>query len=331
MRAMILCAGLGTRLQPLSGLCAKPAMPVMGLPVVGYLLRLLQRHGVSEVLLNLHYLPHTIERAVARFAPPGMEIRYSREPALLGTGGGIRAAADFLRESDPSLVLAGDMLLDADLGELVRRHRARADRVTLLLRRDLRAARFGTVGLDAELSVRQIGSRFDVSGATDQGLFTSSRLFASRAFDSLPERDCFEDLMDWFAPLIAQGARDIRGELLDDSSCIWEPVGTPAEYLGVNLLPPRLSYLEPEEVATLTGTLRENDVVLGAGARLAKGAQLRRAVVWEGETVPPSVRASDGVFAGGEFHPCGGGDPAGVEIHSESADATPEGRVDHSG
>ena len=68
---MILAAGLGTRLRPLSELCAKPAMPVMGLPLVGYLPRLLQRHGVTEVLLNLHHLPETIERAVERFGRAG--------------------------------------------------------------------------------------------------------------------------------------------------------------------------------------------------------------------------------------------------------------------
>ena len=308
---MILSAGLGTRLAPLSSLCAKPAMPVMGLPVVAYLLRLLRRHGVDEVLLNLHHLPKTIERAVERFAPSGLRVSYSREPALLGTGGGIRRAAGFLRESDPSLVLAGDMLLDADLSELIRRHRARADRVTLLLRRDARAPHFGTIGIDAHAAVRRIGSRFELSGLsglsgdTDEGLFMSARLLAARAFDSLPDRDDFQDLTDWFAPLIAEGADDIRGELLDRDACSWEPVGTPREYLAANLSLPALSYASLAEVAALSGARREGSVVLGAGARVAEGARLERAVVWEDETVPASLQAADGVFAGGRFYSCG--------------------------
>jgi mannose-1-phosphate guanylyltransferase len=305
MRAMILSAGLGTRLAPLSSLCAKPAMPVMGLPLIAYLLRLLRRHGVEEVLLNLHHLPQTIEHAVERFAPPGLQVTYSREPTLLGTGGGIRGAARFLRESDPSLVLAGDMLLDVDLRELIRRHRARADRVTLLLRRDARAQHFGTIGIDADAAVRRIGSRFELPGATDEGLFMSARLLAARAFDSLPERDDFQDLTDWFAPLIAGGARDIRGELLDSEDCRWEPVGTPQEYLAANLALPPLSYASPQEVAALSGAHREGDVVLGAGAQVADGARLERAVVWENEIVPASLAAADGVFAAGKFHPCG--------------------------
>ena len=321
---MILTAGLGTRLGPLSQLCAKPAMPVMGLPLVGYLLRLLARHGVDEVLLNLHHLPETIERAVARFAPTGMQIHYSREPEPLGTGGGIRLAADFLRESDPSLVLAGDMLLDTDLRQLVRIHRARADRVTLLLLRDARAAHFGTIGIDAESSVRRIGSRVDLPGSTDAGLFVSARLFSARAFESLPRRDRFEDLRDWLAPLIAEGARDIRGQLLDACDCVWEPVGTPEEYLAANLRPPALSYVDPREVARLTGARREGDVVLGQGARLERGARLHRCVVWEGENVPASLRASEGVFADAGLIDCG------VESESGPTDEKRTGEVRHS-
>ena len=132
----------------------------------------------------------------------------------------------------------------------------------------------------------------------------SARLIASRAFDSLPERDDFQDLTDWFAPLIAEGADDIRGELLEGDACLWEPVGTPHEYLAANLAPPRLSYATPEEVTTLSGARRHGSLVLGSGARVAEGARLERAVVWENEIVPASLEAADGVFAGGIFHAC---------------------------
>jgi NDP-sugar pyrophosphorylase family protein len=124
---MILAAGLGTRLRPLSHLCAKPAMPVRGIPVIAYLLSLLRAHGVEEVIVNLHHRPDSIRDAVERFGPAGLEVHYSVEEAPLGTGGGIRRAAEFLRESDPSIVLAGDMLLDVDLGHLIELHRARGD------------------------------------------------------------------------------------------------------------------------------------------------------------------------------------------------------------
>jgi len=87
-------------------------------------------------------------------------------------------------------------------------------------------------------------------------------------------------------------------------ACTWEPVGTPGEYLAVNLHPPTLSYFDPDARALREGTVFRSDLVLGAGASLAADASLERAVVWDGEHVPSGLRASDGVFAGGAFHPC---------------------------
>jgi len=216
----------------------------------------------------------------------------------------MRRAACFLRESDPAIVIAGDMLLDLDLGALVAEHRDRGRRVTLALRDDPRAERFGTIGCDADGRLRRIGRRFDLGGETRAGVFVSVRVLAGHAFDTLPERECFEDLSDWLAPLVAAGADDIGGRLYDPQQCTWEPVGTPAEYLDANLAPPRLSYLDLDALAMRSGVRLEPGLVVGAGARLGEGASLERAVVWDGERVPPRLHARDGVFAGGVFHRC---------------------------
>jgi mannose-1-phosphate guanylyltransferase len=304
MRAMILAAGLGTRLRPFSELRAKPALPVRGIPVIGYLLELLASHGIQEVIVNLHHLPDTIRRAVAEFTPRGMQIEFSEEEAPLGTGGGIRRAAGFLRESEPSLVLAGDMLLDLDLGALVARHRDRQDLTTLVLRRDSRAGRFGTIGIDEEQRVRRIAESFDLGGESDSGVFVGVRVLASRIFDSLPERDSFEDLRDWLAPALAAGEDRIRGDVFASQTCVWEPVGTPAEYLDANLTPEPLSFMDPEALAISRGTRFADSVVIGSGAQVDTGAQLTRTVVWENERVPAGIEASDGVFARGKFRSC---------------------------
>ncbi len=305
MRAMILAAGLGLRLRPLSLLRPKPALPVRGLPVIAYLLHWLRHHGVTEVIVNTHHLPHVLSDAVRSWTPPGLEVSFSAERQLLGTGGGIRSAADFLRESDPSLVVAGDGILDLDLAPLLARHRARRDLATLVLRRDSRAAHFGTIGLDGEARVRRIGQRFDLGGESAAGVFLGVRLFSRRALDRLPTEDAFEDLSDWLAPLLAGGADDVRAERLGEDESTWEPVGTPAQYLQVNLKPAPLSFLDAEALATARGTQLMPDLVLGSGASLGPGAVLTRAVVWDGEQVPAGLQASDGVFAGGTFHDCG--------------------------
>ncbi|MBW2713274.1 MAG: nucleotidyltransferase family protein, partial [Deltaproteobacteria bacterium] len=143
MRAMILAAGFGTRLRPLSELLPKPAMPVRGLPVIAYNLALLSRHGVSEVMINTHYLPEAIAEAAERYCPQGMKLHFSHEPNILDTGGGLRKVASFLRESDLCLLLAGDMLLDVDLTALIEKHKEAGAAITFGLLDDPRTETFG--------------------------------------------------------------------------------------------------------------------------------------------------------------------------------------------
>lgn len=318
MRAMIVAAGLGTRLRPLTDLRPKPALPVRGIPLIAYQLALVRHAGVSEVVVNVHHLPEILEEAARRWCPPGLEVRFSHEPELLDTGGGIRRVADFLRESDPCLIVGGDMILDADLPALVARHREQEDRVTLLLRDDVRVATFGSVGVAEDGRVRRIGSRHDWGGEARAGIYTWANVVASRAFDSLPDRDAFSHFDHWLAPLLSAGARDIRGEMQQGG--VWEPVGTLPEYLHANLHLPQLSYFDPDALARREGTRLEDGLVIGAGATLGAGASLKRVVVWEEERVEAGMRMRDGVFAGGAFHTVqrtGRGQPAGPAPRSE--------------
>ncbi|MDJ0848442.1 MAG: NDP-sugar synthase [Myxococcota bacterium] len=301
---MIVAAGLGTRLRPLTELRPKPALPVRGVPLIAYQLALLAQHGAREVIINVHHRPELLVEAARRHCPPRVELHFSHEQELLDTGGGIRRVSKFLRESDPCLILGGDMLLDADLGGLLQRHRERGDAVTMLLRRDPRMAAFGSIGVDDEGRVRRIGRRFDLGGEVDAGVYVWANAFSARTFDAMPEREVFSHLDHWIAPLLEAGARDVRGEVTDVTGCAWEPVGTPQEYLAANLHPPQLSYIDADAVGRRAGARIEEDLVIGAGATLGAGARLRRAVVWDGEQVPDGLDAEGGVFAGGEFHPC---------------------------
>jgi NDP-sugar pyrophosphorylase family protein len=301
---MILAAGLGTRLRPLTEMRPKPAVPVRGLPLIAYPLALLARHGVTEVVINVHHHARLLIEAAERWAPPGLQLHFSVEEAPLGTGGGIRRASAFLRESDPCVILAGDMLLDLDLSALIRQHRQRRDAFTLLLKDDQRGASFGTIGIDAVGRIRRVAKRFDLKGEQRAGLYAHVTVVAARAFETVPEREVFGHLDHWLAPLLQAGADDVRGELLGADRCVWEPVGTPAEYLAANLTPPPLSFLDADARAMQEGTRFEPGLVIGAGAEIGAGARLQDAVIWEEEHVPPGFEARGGVFAGGRFHPC---------------------------
>jgi NDP-sugar pyrophosphorylase family protein len=146
MKAMVLAAGSGSRLRPLTDHCPKPMVPIGGQPLLVHVLRLLAKHGFSDLVINLHHLPEVIERHLGDGAAWGVRIRYSFEPQLLGTAGALRPVAGFFDE--PFLVYYGDNLANFDLSALWSHHRAAAAPATLgLLPMDEPTTR-GIVGLD---------------------------------------------------------------------------------------------------------------------------------------------------------------------------------------
>lgn len=324
MRAMILAAGLGTRLRPLTELRAKPALPVRGRPVISLLLALLAKSGVREVLINLHHLPDSIREAVEADHPEGLRVEWSVEPEPLGTGGGLHRAARFLRESEDCVVMAGDMLLDLDLEALRARHHAAGRDVTIVLRDDPRAERFGSIGLDDRGRVLRVGRtpvRLPGSPKPPRehaaGLFTGVRFFRREALDAWPHAapSVFEDLRDWLIPRAEAGDIVFGGEIVTRENSVWEPVGTPGEYLTTNLHPPSL----PRQGGAAAQWERgieydaKRQTVSARSATIPGDATLSRCVVWEDERVPAGFAGSEGVFAGDAFHPCYEGGVGGTE------------------
>ena len=299
---MILAAGLGTRLRPLTEVCAKPALPVRGVPVIATLLEFLAHHDIREVVINLHYLPETVRSAVERWCPPDVDVHYSEESEPLGTGGGIRQARSFLMESETSVVLAGDMLLDFDLTGVISRHIEREDLATLVVLEDSRVDRFGSIGVGKGGAVRRIASSLDLGGESAAGLFTGVRVFSREALEAFPEERVFEDLRDFALPALERGSERIRAELYSGAECTWEPVGTTAEYLHANMHTPRLSYLDLDDRARRGGVRFEGDNILGRDSAVAAGARLERCIVFEGEHVDSGCVARDAALAGGRVH-----------------------------
>ncbi len=301
---MIVAAGLGTRLRPLTELRAKPALPVRGLPLIAYPLALLAAAGVTEVVINVHHLPESLIAAAERFTPKGMRVFFSHERDLLHTGGAIRRVASFLRESERCVVLGGDMVVDLDLPAVIRAHAASGRAVTAVLVDDPRAAHFGTIGLDAAGRLRRVGRRPALGAEQRAGVYTWVNVLSARAFERMPERDVFNHLEDWWLPWAGERPDDVGGVVLERAACAWEPVGTPAEYLHANFSSSRLSYLDAEARASALGVTLSPELVIGAGATIGAGARLVRVVVWDAECVPAGLDAHDGVFAGGRFVAC---------------------------
>jgi mannose-1-phosphate guanylyltransferase/mannose-1-phosphate guanylyltransferase/phosphomannomutase len=141
---MVMAAGLGTRLRPLTYEVPKPMVPVANRPVMEHILLLLRRHGFGDVIANLHWFPDTVRDRFGDGAALGVALTYSYEEELLGTAGGVRNVAEFFGEG-PFLVMAADALTDIDLSALRAAHEANGGIATLAVKRVANVSEFGVV------------------------------------------------------------------------------------------------------------------------------------------------------------------------------------------
>jgi NDP-sugar pyrophosphorylase family protein len=228
MKAMILAAGLGTRLRPLTDVTPKPLLPVAGTPMIVWNLLLLKRHGIREVVINLHHLGEMIRRALGDGSAFGMRIVYSHEPVILGTGGGIKQAEPHFH-GEPVLILNGDTLFELDLGALMAFHRNQQAAATLVLRRDPEAARWGLVEVTNGSEVVRITGRgrSEPTPTTDR-MFAGIHILHPRLLRSVPVGK-ESSIIDAYVRGIQEGER-IMGYDFDG---FWSDVGTPERYAQV--------------------------------------------------------------------------------------------------
>ena len=153
MKAMVMAAGLGTRLRPLTDFLPKPMMPVANRPVLHHLLNLLRRHDVTEVGINLHAFPEMIQRYFGDGAALDMSILWSEEPELLGTAGGTKKLQDYWGD-ETILITSGDGLHDVDLTALLGHHQRTGALATLTVKPVPDPSSYGVVILDRDTRVR---------------------------------------------------------------------------------------------------------------------------------------------------------------------------------
>lgn len=155
MKALVLAAGLGERVRPLTDTTPKPMLEVGGRPLIHYPLLMLKRGGVTTVIINVHHLAEKIEGSLRDGSDLGLEIIYSPEPVLFGTGGPLSALRDFLGD-DTFLIANSDSIMDLDVAGMVRFHRSRGALVTLALRPANDCETYSRVETDAESRIRRM-------------------------------------------------------------------------------------------------------------------------------------------------------------------------------
>ncbi len=280
--ALILTAGLGTRLRPLSYVRAKGALPLAGEPLARRILRWLGGAGVRDAVLNLHHLPHTLTAAIGDGSDIGMRVRYSWETPVLGSAGGPRRALPLLTGtgSDKArgsfLIVNGDTLTNVDLDALVAQHFAGEALVTMAVIPNTQPSKYGGVAADAD--GRFIG--FIPRGSSERSFhFVGVQVAEPQAFSSISPDEPFE-VRTLYLRLAGAQPGSVRvfrtdAEFLD--------IGTPADYLNTALL------------------LAERDGVPGHGARtrIAADARVERSVLWDDVVVEEGAMLKECVVADG--------------------------------
>jgi NDP-sugar pyrophosphorylase family protein len=267
--ALVLTAGLATRLRPLSRVRAKAALPVAGQPLVHRIIRWLAAAGVSDLVLNLHHLPHTITSAVGDGMHLGVRVRYSWEMPVLGSAGGPRHAMPLLATS-PFLIVNGDTLTDVDVQRVVEAHRRSGALVTMALVPNTEPHKYGGVLLD-DAGV--------VTGFTRKGSaapsfhFIGVQVVQAEALASLPDNTPHESVGALYPELMTRRPGAIRAHVAEAE---FLDIGTPTDYLDTCIR------LAAREGHVLTGeSVLWDDVVVDPRARLT------RCVVTDGVRVPP--------------------------------------------
>lgn len=205
MRAMILAAGLGTRMRPLTETVPKALAPVAGRPLVAYALRFLHAQGIKHVVINLHHLGDTIRATLGDGSPYGVQITYSPEDPLLETGGGIKNAQAFL-DGETFVVLNCDAILDLDLAAVLDAHRRTQAIGTLVLRPDPKAAEYGLLEINAAGRVRRLrGEPAEVDEPVSAYMFTGCQILEPRIFDFMPEEKPFSTTRETYPALLRTG------------------------------------------------------------------------------------------------------------------------------
>ncbi|HXG18486.1 MAG TPA: NDP-sugar synthase [Methylomirabilota bacterium] len=205
MRAMILAAGFGTRLQPLTNTTPKALVPVAGRPLIEYGLLFLRSQGITEVVINLHHLGEKIRAALGDGSLYGLRIIYSPEDPILESGGGIKKAQPLLA-GDTFIVLNCDTILDLDLQEVLAFHQRKRAIATLVLRPDPNAAQYGVLAINSSGQIRRIRDQaLAVIEPVSPYMFTGLQILEPRVFAFMPELKPFSTTRETYPRLLLAG------------------------------------------------------------------------------------------------------------------------------
>lgn len=297
MQAILLAAGLGTRLRPHSLVRPKPLFPVLNRPLIHHLLDMLVKAGCSEIVVNAHHLARQVYAAVEGYPQVTVQI----EPEILGTGGSLRLAMQSLDHNRPLLVMNGDIVHNINLNSLYDAHLCSGNQVTMAMHD---YPRFNSVNVDGNRVTSFYAGK---QQGKEKLSFTGIHVVAPEIIRQIPERVFFH-IIDLYEQLAETGQvglervdmafwrdigtrgdyLDLHGELLTGNDDLF--LNTSSQYMG--------NWLVGRDVHIESGVKLLDWGCLGDGVRVGDGAVLRRSVVWDGVRITAGGDIVDDIITG---------------------------------
>ncbi|MBM5791695.1 MAG: NDP-sugar synthase [Cyanobacteria bacterium M_surface_10_m1_298] len=331
MKAMILAAGKGTRVRPITHTIPKPMIPILQKPVMEFLLELLREHGFTEIMVNVSHLAEEIENYFRDGQRFGVEIAYSFEGRIedgeligdaVGSAGGLKKIQTFQRFFDDTfVVLCGDALIDLDLSEAVRRHKAKGAMASLITKRVPRdqVSSYGVVVTDDDGRVRSFQEKPAVDEAASDMINTGIYIFEPEVLDYVPAGVPFDIGSDLFPRLVADGApfyalpmefewvdigkvpdywQAIRSVLQGDVRQVQIPGKEvrPGIYAGLNVAAnwDKVNVQGPIYVGGMTriedGATIIGPAMIGPSCHICEGATIDNSIIFDYSRIGPGVR-----------------------------------------
>ena len=277
MRAIVLSAGYGTRLWPLTEDRTKPAIPILGKPLVGYVAEYLATYGIDEIVVNLHHRPESVRRALGDGSRFGVTLHYVEEPLILGTSGALDNTREFFQH-ETFVVVNGKIITDIDLNAALKTHRESNALATLVLLPNARRERFSVVETEGGRIKRFGGMPAADESASTPLMFTGIHIMEPRILEYVPRGVFSDSVVDVYPKALANG-EVVAAHV---ASGKWRELSTLKRYVDISV-----------------ELLREEgkNLVAGTNARVSDSATVSESVLWDNVEIGDGARVSRAVLA----------------------------------
>lgn len=306
MRAMIMAAGSGERLKPLTNPLPKPMVPILNTPVMEYSVKLLRQHGIKEIIANTHYNPQYIKQYFGDGRKFDVHLSYSYEKELLGTAGGVKNNSSFLRET--FFVLSGDAITNIDLSEMYKFHKSKGSIATLALTPVKNVSLYGVAVTDSWGRIKAFQEKPSPQEALSNIVNTGIYLFEPKIFDYIPNG--FYDFGSQLFPKLLELGIDLFGFQTDD---YWCDIGAIESYQQSHADILRIPTLL--ELALTDGSYKLEDscfagintskiidldlgenVFIGRNCQIGSGVRMDNCIVWDDTTIQDNVVINNSII-----------------------------------